>query len=784
MKQKPITYTAAVVVVVFIFGVYLHTMNPVFKNNDSPETAAAAYTLGIAHPPAYPLHTMAGKIACLPSFASPAFRMNVFSSFLGMIILYMTYRILIMLNINIFGSGMRIWAGAGAVLTAFSYIFWNQGTEAKGSIYMLNLLFLAVIIFSMLKAKSAKTPVYIYMSSYIYGLSLSNHWPSMIILAPVFASCLYIFRKKTSGKNYIISALFFLAGLTPYLFLVIRSSSDPVFNWGDPSSGLSGFLWVVLRRGYVNPVTPSADVYLYQVKHFLYLFAVNFSVLCVFLPAGIYAGYKRARGISVLLAAAAFIIIFAVVFLNRTQEGVIWLIYIFLMPAVYLAGLFISAGIAYIYTRIRGRRYKKLFIVLAAAGGVLMFWSNFIKNDYKEDYLSYDYGYNILRTVEKDGVYIADGDYNLMPLYYIMEVQKRRKDVKFATSSFIIFDWGIEDFSGRYGDIKMTPFKTAENIAEIVRFYSPDEAVYRSSYLPEMEHPPEGFVFSQKGILLRISKKQRLYGPDVFERYSYRGVFEDFARLTKNNNDLIGWYPVSMVNQANALNASGYPEEAVKLYKKALLFPVDKPESMIFYNIALAYSNLDDFKNEMKYLILAAEKEESNPRVFEHLGGIYFNLGIFEKAGENLKKAVSMGSENSRVAALLKSLKESDNSKWFEIAMAKLTEMLSKGEKLTQNEYRKAEYIADFLLENDYKEGIIYRNLGVFYFQTKRYEKALENFKKAKNETNSAELYSFEAYVYYTKGNKKQALNVLDRGIKTFPEDSGLLDLRKQIKGE
>src|SRR5208337_4467782 len=83
-----------------IFQLYLYTTFPAFKNDDSPETITSAYTLGISHPPGYPLFTLAGKVFSLLPVGSPAFRVNLFAIFLAMLILFLSY-FLIKQNTNL-----------------------------------------------------------------------------------------------------------------------------------------------------------------------------------------------------------------------------------------------------------------------------------------------------------------------------------------------------------------------------------------------------------------------------------------------------------------------------------------------------------------------------------------------------------------------------------------------------------------------------------------------------------------------------------------------------------
>lgn len=64
------------------FTVYLMTLAPTVYVGDSGELIAASYTLGIPHPPGYPLFTILGKIfiTFIP-IGSIAYRVNLLSAF-------------------------------------------------------------------------------------------------------------------------------------------------------------------------------------------------------------------------------------------------------------------------------------------------------------------------------------------------------------------------------------------------------------------------------------------------------------------------------------------------------------------------------------------------------------------------------------------------------------------------------------------------------------------------------------------------------------------------------
>jgi hypothetical protein len=59
-----VDYLCGLLVLFVSFGVYLWTLTPTVGFHDSGELITVAYTLGIAHPPGYPLYTLLGKVFC------------------------------------------------------------------------------------------------------------------------------------------------------------------------------------------------------------------------------------------------------------------------------------------------------------------------------------------------------------------------------------------------------------------------------------------------------------------------------------------------------------------------------------------------------------------------------------------------------------------------------------------------------------------------------------------------------------------------------------------------
>ncbi|HET9869845.1 MAG TPA: hypothetical protein VFR02_05055, partial [bacterium] len=64
-----------------VVAVYLSTLCPIFMDDDSAETITAGVTLGLQHPPCYPLDALLNRLAWFLPLGGPGFRAGVGSAF-------------------------------------------------------------------------------------------------------------------------------------------------------------------------------------------------------------------------------------------------------------------------------------------------------------------------------------------------------------------------------------------------------------------------------------------------------------------------------------------------------------------------------------------------------------------------------------------------------------------------------------------------------------------------------------------------------------------------------
>src|SRR5919106_4320871 len=127
-------------------AVYARTLCPTIFTSGAGENVTAVVTLGVPHPPGFPLFCILGKIfTYLIPFGNVAFRVNFFSAMCGAAAAGMLY----VLCRTLLGPSRRFAAAAAALLFAFSQTFWSQAVIAE--VYTLNSLLLICVFYMLIR---------------------------------------------------------------------------------------------------------------------------------------------------------------------------------------------------------------------------------------------------------------------------------------------------------------------------------------------------------------------------------------------------------------------------------------------------------------------------------------------------------------------------------------------------------------------------------------------------------------------------------------------------------
>ncbi|MBM3290898.1 MAG: DUF2723 domain-containing protein, partial [Candidatus Hydrogenedentes bacterium] len=426
-------YAVGAVVFAVSIAVYLRTLAPTVYGEDAGELVAAAETLGIPHPTAYPLWCVLAKIFMAVVYAGDAaWRANLFSAVCGAGAAACTALIVCMTARN------RIAALAAALSLAFSLEFWEQSVIAE--VYTLNALVTALCVLLLLAWGHTRRNGLLYAAGLLFGIGLTNH-QVLLLCAPAFA----VFVVMVGGVRwgawtmYVITLALAFAGLAVYLYLPIRSMANPPMDWGNPETW-PAFVDVVTRKQYQFIITDgprSWPRFFDQVVTFGRIYLEQFTPgVGLFAPFGVVVLWKRQRrAVCAMLVLAWFgTVIGGIVIPNFGPDRLsVWLNTTYWIPAYIVSAIFIGAaiaGICAVMSRLVVRGAVAVALCVAAIGAPLV--SNFSHNDKGAYYLASDYARNILGTLAPGAIYFGDSDLSLFPVMYYQIVERMRTDVLIA----------------------------------------------------------------------------------------------------------------------------------------------------------------------------------------------------------------------------------------------------------------------------------------------------------------------------------------------------------------
>ncbi|MDD5677298.1 MAG: DUF2723 domain-containing protein [Kiritimatiellae bacterium] len=222
--------------------VYLLTLAPTVTFEDSGSFIAAAYHLGVAHPPGYPLWCLVAHAFTHLPVGSVAQRVHLCSAVFAAATALMIYLTALRLT--------RDWIAAlvAALAMGFSRLLWSQAVIAE--VYALNAFLTIVAVYCVIRWREQFQPGWLYTLALTIGMGLTNHL-LLGLIAPVLAGWLVIphWRRLFKLKVLVICALLFTMGFSVYAYLPLRARADPPVNWDNPRT-LAKTLRHIRRTAY------------------------------------------------------------------------------------------------------------------------------------------------------------------------------------------------------------------------------------------------------------------------------------------------------------------------------------------------------------------------------------------------------------------------------------------------------------------------------------------------------------------------------------------------------
>ena len=244
------SYLAASVSALVVFILYLLTLAPTTAMWDTSEYIAAAYTLGLPHPPGNPLFVLIGRVfGELPIAPSVAMRINILAAFCSAVSAAMWWLITERVLVGWLPQKWQRWVGAsiGTIIGATAFTVWNQSVVNE-KVYTVSLLGIAVIAWLMIRwsddPDGRKADRILVLVAYLMGLGYTNHMAGMLPMLAVGVAVLAR-RPRTllRWKLLLACAGALVFGLTPFATQPIRAAYMPALNEGEPTACQDGLKW-------------------------------------------------------------------------------------------------------------------------------------------------------------------------------------------------------------------------------------------------------------------------------------------------------------------------------------------------------------------------------------------------------------------------------------------------------------------------------------------------------------------------------------------------------------
>jgi hypothetical protein len=454
--------------------VYLLTLSPTLQFIDSGELAVVCKTLSIAHPTGYPLYTLLGRLFSLFPLKDIIFRVNMMSLVFicaGNLLLFFT---LLSLNRSFVkkkegSSRTEIWpAFLTALIFSFTPTLWSQAVSNE--VYALNVLLFDLILFLVLIWRNSwREPGgerTLCLLIFIYGLSFGNHM-STILLSPalLFLLIMTYGRDLFSAKRLIPRLGLFFLGLSIYVFLPLRSSQNPVMDWGNPQSWATFKSHVTGWQYQVWMFAGSTGAIVLHLKNFIKLFFHQFPVYL--LPLTVLGGWR------LWVSDRRILIFFSILFLACVLYGINYEIPdidAYFLSAFVVNAIFMGTGLYSIIQTVEKSKIRKnvsfLFIIMLVVLPLILLKKNYHQADRSRDHFAYDLASNIMRSARKDAVIVTNEWDHYSPWLYLRWIEYKRPDVKFLDVELCRRSWYFDYIQRNFANL----YRNSEN--EINRFVS------------------------------------------------------------------------------------------------------------------------------------------------------------------------------------------------------------------------------------------------------------------------------------------------------------------------
>jgi hypothetical protein len=621
--------------------IYGGTLAPTVGAGDSGELILAAESLGVPHPPGYPLWTLLARLAAIVPVGTVALRVNALSTLLSAVGVGLLYLLARRVGLKPFAAALA------AALFGAATVIWRSAVEAE--VYPLaTALFLALALLALRARRAGPRGEAAFF--YAAGLAILAHqtllFPALLLGAWTLA------RRPAPGgpaaerrapRRLLAGAAWAALGASLVLYLPIRGAAHPSFAWTE-GGGLRTLVDDFLRRGYgglrQNPLR--LDLMAGEAWGMATAVAGALGLAGAILAAAGALRSGRERGAIRVVALAALTVPVALILLLSFTPDAEHLAQVspFLSPAVAVSALLAGAG-AQAIARLAPRRARPAALAALAAcvlGTVAAHRAACDRSDFR---LAERYGRDLIRDLAPGATLILEGDNETFLAAYATRLERVRPDVTLIHRRGYVFG----DPYGLRG-VPRSEWEAIADRADLERLNAPGQgAVYYAA-------PPEGLVaagarFTSEGLVHRASAPGARPPAPWLPNAAWPKSGDLLTAAPAAYDYVTRKLAISYSDAAaRALWSAGRHAEAFPWFQDAARVGFDFPEARI--NLATAAAAVGNAELALDELLAARSLAPRNPEAAGRLGVFLSAAGRPGDAAVWFEKAYRLGPAPAR----------------------------------------------------------------------------------------------------------------------------------------
>ncbi|MFA6448257.1 MAG: DUF2723 domain-containing protein [bacterium] len=714
-------------------ALFLLTLAPDIMFEDSGEFATSAYSLGVGHPPGYPLYNLLGRAFEALPLLNPAFRINLMSAFFGALGLAALFAAARALGFSRFASFI------GAAACGLSVTLWSQAVICE--VYTLNTLLIAALLWAMALMRNGSSralPAFFVL----LGLAAAIHYTTLVAFVPALAIAAFWpgAPRKRRFAGFAAGA-FLMASMTAiYSLLPFRAAANAIFNWRDPSS-LLRFLEHIKRSQFSDWENQLAfhmpTVMKYFTKFmenlpaeyfgvFLFVSLIGIALLISERPwlgaAGAWLWLVQSIGILLYIRFHADAIGFSVA-------------RVFYIGAYAVMSVFIAAGTDGLMRHLgAGKPWLRTAIAVALAACLLFpLARGYRQNNLSADNRFVEFDRDIFRYLPRDAVYYLMGAHFIAPAVYLRYTHNLRPDVTLIDGTGNML---ISELEKRRG-----PFKPTNIVASI------DQMLDRNNgRFPLVFSQPQPF----EGVPWTLAQRGPLFFP-----------------AAKPACDLRGWNPASYGFTPESTAGRDFETRALVSFLDTRMAECEFMNGNNAAGLAYVDRSVKSYPDSAQVSLMAGQlldrynlSEDATLRYQEALKISPTYIDAFIQLGNQMIEQKQL---NAAEVYFKKALAVSPDSLQVKLALANITSL--KGDTALALDTYKA------LLRENPDSVIIMDNLANTYLRTRSIDEARSLFVKAlrKEPSSLLTLLDYSGFLLDV-GEHDKARALLEKAIKRRPD--------------